>query len=517
MKSVLEFAGTRYTGTIVIAALTLAGCGSGQDSGSTEPPATAPAAATATSGAATAGGPEAWNMALVGHHNLQGRSAYHAVAHDFGERTILFVGHHAGEALNPLTNQVEQNGMSVLDITDPASPQLLVHFPPTSAEASGTQHVQVCDGADLPDGDAAKTYLARTDGNLGYEVLDVTDPAAPSLVARVGDTGVSPRPDSQRGAKETHKLFWDCESGIGYFNGTADGWRVTRVLQVFDLGNPANPRHIRDFGLDGMQPGAEGPWPERGIAGLHQPFAYGNRVFLGIESGEDGVMQIVDRDKLLAGDPAVDRPLAPTTENLIYPEIARVDMPSYWGAHTMKPIYDFPIADYQNDQSLPSRDILIVPSEATGMACRGPRDVVFIVDMTDEAKPIVISTYQADATPGNFCARGGRFGPHSINDAYHPAFDKTMMVVAYFSGGIRAVDIRNPFRPVEVGYYVPEVNDTTAETCFNVGGGERRCDVVIQTNNVDLDSRGYIFGVDRAGAGLHIVELTGEAREIVGL
>ncbi|MDH3371757.1 MAG: hypothetical protein OEM85_00115 [Gammaproteobacteria bacterium] len=515
---------SRFTGSVARAwALTiacapaLAGCDR-----SHEPAADAGAASLATEAPAgpvpTAGrtAPEAWNMALVGRQDLQGRPAYHSVAHNFGDRTILFVGHHAGEAMNPMTNEVEVNGLSVLDVTDPGSPELLLHRPPTSPDASHSQHVQICDGAVLPNGDPDRTYLARTDGNLGYEIMDVTDPTSPQSLSYVGETGVSPRPESQRGSRETHKLFWDCESGIGYFNGTADGWLVTRLLQAFDLSEPEAPRHIRDFGLDGWQPGAEGPMPAPGIGGLHQPFVVGDRVYLGYESGANGVIQILDRDKLLNGDPSVDSPMAPTTQSLRFPQIARVDMPSYWGAHTAKPIFDVPIPDYSNDRALPSRDLLIVPSEVGGGACLSPRDVVFIMDITDEAHPFVISTYQADANPGDFCSRGGRFGPHSINDAYHPAFDKRLMVVSYFSGGIRAVDIRNPFRPVEVGYFVPEVNETTAETCSNVDG-TRRCKRVIQTNNVDLDSRGYIFAVDRAGSGLHIVELTGAARDIVGL
>jgi len=39
-----------------------------------------------------------------------------------------------------------------------------------------------------------------------------------------------------------------------------------------------------------------------------------------------------------------------------------------------------------------------------------------------------------------------------------------------------------------------------------------RCKVAIQTNNVDVDDRGYIYIVDRANTGMHILELTGEAR-----
>ena len=43
------------------------------------------------------------------------------------------------------------------------------------------------------------------------------------------------------------------------------------------------------------------------------------------------------------------------------------------------------------------------------------------------------------------------------------------------------------------------------------------CDNAIQTNNVNIDDRGLIYAVDRANTGLHIVELTGSARNIVGL
>ena len=36
----------------------------------------------------------------------------------------------------------------------------------------------------------------------------------------------------------------------------------------------------------------------------------------------------------------------------------------------------------------------------------------------------------------------------------------------------------------------------------------------IQTNNVDVDDRGYIYIVDRANTGMHILQLTGAARGI---
>ena len=464
--------------------------------------------------------PPSRNMRLVGRHDLQGRSAYQPIVHLYGERRILFVGHHAGEAMNTLSGASEVNGLSVLDVTDPAAPDLLTHVPATGPAASGTQHVQVCDGSALPNGDPDKTYLIRTNGRVSYELLDATDPAAPELLLTIAETGYSARPESNRGTRETHKMQWDCETGIAYLNGTPpDGWSVTRVLQAFDMRDPEEPQHIRDFGLDGWQPGSGEPFPGPNVAGLHQPFVVGNRMYLGYESGGDGVLQILDRDKFLNGDPDAEDPFAPTSENLLYPQISRLDMPSYWGVHAAKPIYDVPIPGYVDDGAFRSRDLLIVVSESgerADLRCHAGRDVMFLVDITEEETPIPISTFQVPEEPGDFCNKGGFFGPHAVHDAFHPSFDKTLALLSYFNAGIRAVDIRNPFQPVEVAYYIPEPNENTVAQCTEVDGVEH-CDRVISTNNVNIDDRGYLYAVDRANAGLHVLELTGEARAIVGL
>jgi hypothetical protein len=155
-------------------------------------------------------------------------------------------------------------------------------------------------------------------------------------------------------------------------------------------------------------------------------------------------------------------------------------------------------------------------SESETFRCQEPRDVLMIFDITEERHPVSISTFQVPEEPGDFCHRGGRFGPHSFADAYHPAFDKKLVVLSYFNAGVRVVDIRNPFVPVEVARYVPEITASTTESCIEIGGN-RECDRQIQTNNVNLDDRGYIYALDRASTGLHILELTGAARAIAGL
>jgi hypothetical protein len=216
------------------------------------------------------------------------------------------------------------------------------------------------------------------------------------------------------------------------------------------------------------------------------------------------------------GDPAAQDPLAPTPENLLYPQIARLDLPHYYGVHTAKPLYDFAIPDYTDNRDAAARDLLLVVSEAGSFRCQENRDLLFIYDITDEAHPLPISTWQVPEEPGDFCHRGGRFGPHSFQDAFHPGFDQKLVVLAYFNAGVRVVDIRNPFAPVEVARYIPEVTPNTTQSCIEIAG-VRHCDTAIQTNNVNIDDRGFIYALDRASTGLHILALRGEARRIAGL
>jgi hypothetical protein len=97
-----------------------------------------------------------------------------------------------------------------------------------------------------------------------------------------------------------------------------------------------------------------------------------------------------------------------------------------------------------------------------------------------------------------------------------PVYYKKMAFIAFFNAGVRALDIRDPYHPTEVGYFIPSITAATDKRCVTIDGKDR-CKVAIQTNNVETDERGYIYIVDRANTGLHILELTGAARAVAGL
>src|ERR1700694_2330422 len=87
------------------------------------------------------GAAEKSNMELVGAHDLQARSASQPLVHKQGDRWIAYIGHHGGKSVNPLTGASEDNGTSILDVTDPKQPRMLAHIPgePGQSESGGAQ------------------------------------------------------------------------------------------------------------------------------------------------------------------------------------------------------------------------------------------------------------------------------------------------------------------------------------------------------------------------------------------
>src|SRR5206468_10121442 len=87
--------------------------------------------------------------------------------------------------------------------------------------------------------------------------------------------------------------------------------------------------------------------------------------------------------------------------------------------------------------------------------CQEARQMVIFVDVTDETRPVGVSSWAVSEKSGDFCSRGGRFGTHSSNESFAPVYYKRIMFFAHFNAGVRALDIRDPFRPPEIAYYIP--------------------------------------------------------------
>ena len=471
------------------------------------------------------------NMRRVGHVDLQGRPSYqpNVIVYPDG-RTIAFAGTHNGARPNPLKGGVvEQNGVMIIDASDPDRPVEKFHIPVPVAGGQ-SQSVRMCPGSDLPKGTPGHVYLMRNvqgSSASGYEVWDVTDVSNPTLVGEM------------RGLRNTHKMWWECKTGIAYMPGSRDvpapnRWRTGQSMIVADWSNPATPQYIRTFGVVGAQPDGTGAAPNS----LHGPIStfehpqagqslargagpddvIGNRIYLAWGVGDDGILQILDRKKLLppslggtwTGDP--DRP---TEADLLAPQTGILYMSPDQGGHTSMPVFGMTPASYAKFTEFKTRDIVLLASEATANKCQEAPHWSFVVDVTVENSktappgtrvqqnvwqgPMILSTMSVDPRAGekfprgNYCDRGARFGTHSSEENFRNPFYGRLTFIAAFTGGIRAWDIREPQAPVEVGFYVPVSNANTVQPDGYM------------TNNVEVDNRGFIYATDRNGSGLDIL------------
>jgi len=442
---------------------------------------------------------EAHNVRLVGFHDLAARSAYQPTIKRQGERWIAYIGSHGGRSVNPLTGQLEESGTSILDVTDPRAPKLLFHIPGERGrevpgrETGGAQMTRVCAGSELPKGDRAKTYLLRTFGDSRQEIWDVSSPERPQLVSQFGRF------------TSTHKNEWECSTGIAYIPGSHEAYRASRVTHVYDLSDPSKPVFIRAFGLTDQLKDAKGYLPGQ-IHGPISAWPDRDRVYFGYGTDARGVAQIVDRAKLLSGKPE------PTPENLFAPQVARIDLPEFMGAHTAFPLLGVEVPDFQTAEKK-RRDFLVVVNEINTTVCNAARQMAYFVEITDERRPLGVASYDVAASSGDFCKRGGRFGAHASNENRTPIYYRRLMFFSWFNAGVRVVDVRDPYRPREVGYYIPEKTPKTDVRCADEAK-KTGCVPVIQVNNVEVDDRGYLYAVDRANSGLFVLELTGEARAL---
>ena len=219
----------------------------------------------------------------------------------------------------------------------------------------------------------------------------------------------------------------------------------------------------------------------------------------------------------------------------MYPQIVRVDLPADAGAHTALPLLGLRLPEFANQKLRPGtaaaagvehdhddappvrtqeyRNFVAVVGETLANECYENRQMVRFVDITSETRPFGVSSWTVPESAGHFCDRGGRFGTHSSNENMTPIYYNRVLFLAHFNAGVRALDIRDPFIPKEIGYYIPAITSKTDKRCVGTGA-DQRCKTAIQTNNVDVDDRGYIYIADRANTGMHILELTGAARKV---
>src|SRR5258708_17546997 len=110
-------------------------------------------------------------------------------------------------------------------------------------------------------------------------------------------------------------------------------------------------------------------------------------------------MERVDRAKLLSG------PSEATPENLVAPQAGRFNLSSMNGAHTTLPVIGIEMGEFSKDRGGNRRDFVVVVNESLVNECLEPRQMAFIVDITDEKGPVGASIFNVPEATWTYCSR----------------------------------------------------------------------------------------------------------------
>ena len=166
--------------------------------------------------------------------------------------------------------------------------------------------------------------------------------------------------------------------------------------------------------------------------------------------------------------------------------ISRLDYhPPFPGfTHTVVPLFE--------------RNLLVVTDEATGDEGVGWPKRIWMLDGREEKNPVMISSMPVPEGFNDLHRIGGRIGAHNIHENEpEPGAAKLQntVVATWFSAGLRIYDIADPYRPEEIGAFLP-----------NTPVGQRACRI----SDVFVDDRQIIYAADRAKGGLYVLEYTGK-------
>jgi hypothetical protein len=343
-----------------------------------------------------------------------------------------FVGH-MGEA-----------GTSIVDVRDPRRPTLVGRIP-----VGGDTHahkVQIQGDIMLTN----RELIPRRTGPhvAGLAVYDVSTPTAPREIAfwPCGGLGV-------------HRMTW-WDGPLAYVTAGDDGIEG-QFLVVLDLSEPSRPTEVGRWWMPGQAAGEPNDWDATWRIKLHHAIV---RDGLAYCSWWDEGLVVLD-----VKDPSSIRQVSHL--NLGH-DVQRA-------THTFCP--------------LPGRSIAVTTEERIAPGCEGVAPNARLVDIADPSAPRVLSTFPIPE--GDFCARGGRFGPHNVAEPERGAVvDGDTVYMTYFNAGLRVFDVADPTAPREVASYVPDAPAGQPST---------------QLNDLLVTPEGLIYVTDRLAGGLLILERTG--------
>lgn len=392
---------------------------------------------------------QAHNVRLVGHSDLNG----------WGDAFQIQVGN--GFCYVAASGVNGHDGMTILDVRDPRKPRIVNQI--ASGAAARTHKVLgITDEVLLTNCELRPKLRSQYPDEVGgLRILDRTDPANPKLVRHVPTDGFG-----------VHRPIYDRKRKLLYSSGFKDGFEG-KVLLVHDMKDPWNPEMIGYGWVPGQKHGEEPDWDPQIVkdgAWIHEGNPFGNYVTAGYWDAGYAMFDLTDPGKptlMWRQNPHETHGWSGNFHSFLVPE---------------------------------GSEFGIVTQESITVNCDHPPAHITFLDLRNIQNPLPISTYMAhDIDPytmrpidQKWCRTGARYGAHNI---WLDMTKDDLIYICWFNAGLRIIDWSNPFKPKEVGYYMP------------AGTRERCCP---QSNDVQVDKdTGLIYMADRWGLGLHIMEYTG--------
>jgi hypothetical protein len=406
------------------------------------------------------------NMRIIGHSEQGGRpDGVQIVVH----RGYGYVGH------------MFSKGFTVMDLADPRNARAVNYLP--APPGTWNIHLQAHDdlllvvnakdmfaAAEFADerayyrgqvGDVVGTANARAasrDWTAGLAVYDISTPQSPRLIGFMPVDGGG-----------IHRI-WYVGGRWAYVSALLDGF-TDYIFMTVDMADPARPREAGRYWIPGMNRAAgETPsWPANSRYGLHHAIVHADTAYAAWRDAGMVVIDVADRT----------RPRSIAHRNW--------SPPFGGGTHNCLP--------------LPDRELLVVLDEAVLDHQEDGLKLIWIFDNREPRNPLSIATFPTpDET--DYVRKGGHFGPHNIHENRPGSFVSSQLIFAtYQNAGVRVFDLRDQYRPVEVGALVPPAPARMMDHRPNRAR-------VIQSADVFVDNAGLIYCTDY-NAGLTIMEFDG--------
>ena len=314
--------------------------------------------------------------------------------------------------------------------------------PPEDRELAAALGVEAEQIAEL---DAARERGYR-DG--GFKVWDISDKTRPREVCHKRTFGFG-----------SHRF--DMDANYAYISTEMEGY-LGNILVIYDLKDPANPQEVSRWHMPGQHlAGGEVPSWEGYKNRLHHALRVGDELWAAVWHAGFRVVDVSDIAK--------PRTVASHDYHPPFPE----------PTHTILPLAE----------TIGGRRIAVAVDEEHVHKPGRLHAFLWVFDVTDFDNITALSAFDVSELDSPWARAPGRFGAHQFREK----FDSTLVYAAWFAGGLRVVDVADPFAPVEVAHFIPEPL-----------GGEPSP----QSNDVDVDERGLIYLLDR-NRGLEVLEMTG--------